>query len=424
MVYDVIVVGGGTSGLMACVAAAKTGAKVLLLEKNRDLGKKILLTGGGRCNVTNNRPAEDIVAHIPGNGRFLYSAFSKFNNMDIMAFFRENGVQLKEEDHGRMFPVTDKARTILDTFITLIKQYGVDVRTNVTVKDIVIKDGKVAGVVLQDGESFEGHSLVVATGGKSVPRTGSTGDGYSWAEKAGHTIMPLFPTEVPLTSSENFIQEKVLQGLSLQDVALSVLNKKDKPVVTHTMDMIFTHFGISGPAVLRCSSFVYKEQLKQNQKDIKMQLDCVPDMSAGQMLDDLTKKKSAQGEKEIKSILKEYVPERLAVFFIEQVGLSVHQPLKQLEKEQLTKLVELLKKWIFIVDGSLPLDKSFVTGGGVSTKEIWPQTMMSKYVENLFFCGEILDIHGYTGGYNITAAFVTGHLSGVNAAENALQIKE
>lgn len=423
MVYDVIVVGGGTSGLMACVAAAKTGAKVLLLEKNRDLGKKILLTGGGRCNVTNNRPAEDIVAHIPGNGRFLYSAFSKFNNMDIMAFFRENGVQLKEEDHGRMFPVTDKARTILDTFITLIKQYGVDVRTNVTVKDIVIKDGKVAGVVLQDGESFEGHSLVVATGGKSVPRTGSTGDGYPWAEKAGHTIMPLFPTEVPLTSSENFIQEKVLQGLSLQDVALSVLNKKDKPVVTHTMDMIFTHFGISGPAVLRCSSFVYKEQLKQNQKDIKMQLDCVPDMSAGQLLDDLTKKKSAQGEKEIKSILKEYVPERLAVFFIEQVGLSVHQPLKQLEKEQLTKLVELLKKWIFIVDGSLPLDKSFVTGGGVSTKEIWPQTMMSKYVENLFFCGEILDIHGYTGGYNITAAFVTGHLSGVNAAENALQIK-
>lgn len=423
MVYDVIVVGGGTSGLMACVAAAKTGAKVLLLEKNRDLGKKILLTGGGRCNVTNNRPAEDIVAHIPGNGRFLYSAFSKFNNMDIMAFFRENGVQLKEEDHGRMFPVTDKARTILDTFITLIKQYGVDVRTNVTVKDIVIEDNKVKGVVLQDGESFYGQSLVIATGGKSVPRTGSTGDGYPWAEKAGHTIMPLFPTEVPLTSSENFIQEKVLQGLSLQDVALSVLNKKDKPVVTHTMDMIFTHFGISGPAVLRCSSFVYKEQLKQNQKEIKMQLDCVPDVSAGQLLDELTKKKSTQGEKEIKSILKEYVPERLAVFFIEKVRLSVHQPLKQLEKDQLTQLVDLLKKWVFIVDGSLPLDKSFVTGGGVSTKEIWPQTMMSKYVDNLFFCGEILDIHGYTGGYNITAAFVTGHLSGVNAAENALQIK-
>ena len=254
----VIVIGGGTSGLMASVSAAMHGAEVVLLEKNPTLGKKLLHTGGTRCNVTNRRTPEEIVKHIPGNGRFLYSTFSQFDNQDIIQFFESRGVRLKEEDHGRMFPVTDSAKTILETFIQEIKKLGVQVRTNVKVKTIRVSDGAVRVVELDNGEQLEADAVILATGGKSYPKTGSTGDGYGIAKVAGHTITPLFATEVPLTSGEEFIQKGELRALSLRNVALSVLNGKGKPVVTHQMDMIFTHFGVSGPAVLRCSSFVHQ----------------------------------------------------------------------------------------------------------------------------------------------------------------------
>ncbi|MBS4750188.1 NAD(P)/FAD-dependent oxidoreductase [Carnobacteriaceae bacterium zg-ZUI78] len=415
--YDVIVIGGGSSGLMACVSAAKTGAKVLLLEKNASLGQKLLLTGGGRCNITNNRPAEEIVAHIPGNGRFLYSAFSQFDNYDIIKFFKENGVTLKEEDHGRMFPTTDKARTILDTFISLIKQHGIHVQTKNTVSNLLFDENKVCGVHLEDGTTIHAKSVIIATGGKSIPKTGSTGDGFKWAEQAGHTIVPLFPTEVPLTSSEHFIQQKTLQGLSLRNISLSVLNQKQKPIISHQMDMIFTHFGISGPAVLRCSSFVYKEQKKQKKNDIHMHLDCLPDISIGQLEQDFMKHQKEQSKKEIKTILKQYIPERLALFYLNQANLIPETPLQTLSHQDIKHICHLLKHFTFTVNGSLPLEKSFVTGGGVNTKEINPKTMMSKLKEGLYFCGEVLDIYGYTGGYNITSAFVTGYLSGFHAGQ-------
>lgn len=414
--FDVIIIGGGTSGLMASIAAANQHAKVLLLEKNGDLGKKLLLTGGGRCNVTNNRPTDEIIQHIPGNGKFLYSAFSQFDNYAIIDFFKNNGVNLKEEDHGRLFPTTDSAKTIRDTFIELLKKYHVDVRTKAVVKQLLQDNGTICGVELTDGTCIFGRNVVVATGGKSIPRTGSTGDGYAWAKHAGHTITPLFPTEVPLTSNEKFIQQKILQGLSLRNIALSVLNQKGKTIITHQMDMLFTHFGISGPAVLRCSSFVYKERQKSQDGLVVMQLDCLPNTHLAALEQFWQHQTSTNGNKTLKVLLKQLIPERLALYFMDALKLPHDLTIKQCLPSQLAALNKQLKSWQFSVNGSLPLEKSFVTGGGVHLKEIDPKTMMSKYIKGLFFCGEILDIHGYTGGYNITSAFVTGHIAGTSAA--------
>lgn len=416
MQYDVIVIGGGTSGLMASVQAAQSGAKVLLLEKNASLGRKLLLTGGGRCNVTNNRPADDIVAHIPGNGRFLYSAFSQFNNYDIMQFFNANGVRLKEEDHGRMFPTSDKARTILETFMTLLEKYHVHVRYNAVVKKMIIQNGIIQGVRLTTNEEIQSSNVIVATGGKSIPKTGATGDGYTFAKQAGHTITPLFPTEVPLVSDELFIQQKILQGLSLRNIALSVVNDKGKPIVTHQMDMIFTHFGISGPAVLRCSSFVYKQQVKTKQKAVLIRLDTLPQHSVQQLKQQFEKWQKQDGDKALKTMLKTLLPERLVLYFTQVLAIDSQQPMKQLTSVQIEQLLLKMKQFEFYVNGSLPIEKSFVTGGGVSVKEVDPKTMQSKLVSGLYFCGELLDIHGYTGGYNITAAFITGTIAGRSAA--------
>lgn len=266
MNYDVVVIGGGPSGLMAGIAAGEKGKRVLLLDKGDKLGRKLAISGGGRCNVTNRLPIDEIIKHIPGNGRFLHSAFSLFSNEDIISFFEKLGIELKEEDHGRMFPVTDKAQSVVDALLDRLGQLGVKIWTNCPVKTVDYENGKVVSVKLQNGETIGTKAVVIAVGGKSVPQTGSTGDGYAWAKKAGHTITDLFPTEVPITSSEPFIKEKTLQGLSLRDISLSVLNQKGKPIITHKMDMIFTHFGISGPAVLRCSQYVVKELRKTGKK--------------------------------------------------------------------------------------------------------------------------------------------------------------
>lgn len=414
--YDIIVVGGGTSGLMAAVQAAAYGAKVLILEKNGSLGRKLLLTGGGRCNVTNNRPSNDIIAHIPGNGKFLYSAFSQFDNYDIIDFFTTHGVALKEEDHGRMFPTSDKARTILETFQQLIQDHHIDVWFDATVKKLLVVDNIIKGVRLANGKDVSARCVILATGGKSVPRTGSTGDAYAWLKQVGHTITPLFPTEVPLTSDEPFITNKTLQGLSLRHIGLSVLNEKGRPIVTHEMDMIFTHFGVSGPAVLRCSSFVYHQQQKTHQRHVTLALDCCVQLSHTQLTEQLQQFQRLDGAKQLKTILKQFVPERMALFLMTQLQLDSAISLQQLDEHTIDRLATLLKRLTFTVNGSLPIEKSFVTGGGVCVKEIHPQTMMSKYVDGLFCCGELLDIHGYTGGYNITAAFITGTIAGRNAA--------
>lgn len=416
MKFDVVVIGGGPSGLMAAIAAGEKGAKVLLVEKGDKLGRKLAISGGGRCNVTNNLPVDEIIKHIPGNGRFLFSAFSIFNNKDIIAFFEKLGVALKEEDHGRMFPVSNKSADVVDAMLRQLDQYRVKVMKNSPVKDIIYQDGHVASILLKDGQTFECDAVILAAGGKSVPQTGSTGDGYAWAKKAGHTITELYPTEVPLTSNEPFIKNKSLQGLSLRDIELSVLNPKGKALITHKMDMIFTHFGISGPAVLRCSQFVVKAMKKWNLAEVAMKLDHFPDYNQEELFQHFDQLLKEGNKKAVKNILKGEMPERYLQFLLTKAGIDENEQGNTISHEKLRAFVDLCKNFIFNVNGTLSLEKAFVTGGGVSVKEIHPKEMSSKLMNGLYFCGEILDIHGYTGGYNITSALVTGRLAGVNAA--------
>ncbi|MFO1444208.1 NAD(P)/FAD-dependent oxidoreductase [Bacillus sp. Bva_UNVM-123] len=415
MKYDVIVIGGGPSGLMAAIGAAEQQANVLLIDKGDKLGRKLAISGGGRCNVTNRLPIDEIIKHIPGNGRFLYSAFSLFGNEDIITFFEDLGIQLKEEDHGRMFPVTDKAQSVVEALLARLKQLHVTIRTNSAIDQIYYENDKVASVKLKNGEIYEANSVVVAVGGKSVPHTGSTGDGYAWAEKAGHTITELFPTEVPITSNETFIKKKTLQGLSLKDVALSVLNPKGKAVITHQMDMIFTHFGVSGPAVLRCSQFVVKAMKKWNLKEVTMSLDVIPTKKEESLFQEIIQQIKQEPKKSIKNLLKGLLPERYLLFLLEESEIDPNTQGANLSNEKIRGFVKKCKMYQFKVNGTLPLEKAFVTGGGVAVKEIEPKTMASKIMYGLYFCGEILDIHGYTGGYNITSALVTGRLAGINA---------
>ncbi|NRF36814.1 NAD(P)/FAD-dependent oxidoreductase [Bacillus velezensis] len=411
--YDVIVIGGGPSGLMAAIAAGEEGADVLLIDKGNKLGRKLAISGGGRCNVTNRLPVEEIIKHIPGNGRFLYSAFSEFNNEDIIAFFENLGIQLKEEDHGRMFPVTDKAQSVVDALLNRLKELNVTIRTNEKIKEVRYENGRTAGITTNNDEHINARAVIVAVGGKSVPHTGSTGDGYAWAEAAGHTVTELFPTEVPVTSSEPFIKQKTLQGLSLRNTAVSVLNKKGKPVVTHVMDMLFTHFGLSGPAILRCSQFVVKELKKQ--PEVKLRIDLFPGITEEELFQKMHKELKDAPKKALKNALKPWMQERYLLFLLERNGLDPQTSFTELPKDQFRAFVKDCKQFTVAADGTLSLDKAFVTGGGVSVKEIEPKQMASKKMEGLYFCGEILDIHGYTGGYNITSAFVTGRLAGLNA---------
>lgn len=402
--------------MMASIAAGEKGTKVLLIDKGNKLGRKLAISGGGRCNVTNRLPVDEIIKHIPGNGRFLYSAFSVFNNEDIIRFFEDLGIELKEEDHGRMFPVSNKAQSVVDALINRMKELNIHVRTNTPVKDVIYENGKTAGVLLADGEKISCQAIIIAAGGKSVPHTGSTGDAYPWAEKAGHTITELYPTEVPLTSNEDFIKEKALQGLSLRSVALSVLNPKGKAIITHKMDMLFTHFGISGPAVLRCSQFVVKAMKRWNLERVTMSIDSLPDENEEQLFQRIYGELKENPKKAVKNSLRGLLPERFLLFLLEQAEIEENALCNSLSAEKVRHFAKLCKDFRFTVNGTLPLEKAFVTGGGISVKEIEPKTMASKKMLGLYFCGEVLDIHGYTGGYNITSALVTGRLAGTNAA--------
>lgn len=414
--YDTIVIGGGVSGIMAATAASLNNNKVLLIEKNKKLGKKLLISGGGRCNVTNRLPYEEIIKHIPGNGKFLYGPFSVFDNESIINFVESNGVKLKEEDHGRMFPVSNKAKDVLNVFLEQLEQNKVDIHFETEVAEILTEDDKITGVKTAAGKTYKARNVIVTTGGKSVPQTGSTGDGHKFAKSLGHTVTDLFPTEVPITSNQRFFTDGSLKGISLDDVALSVLKKNGKPRITHQMDMIFTHFGVSGPAALRCSQFVYKEQQAQKKDNIKMQLDFFPQYTMGEMQEYINKTIKDNVDKSLKNILKNIHQERLITFVLEYLKIDGSTSGHHVSNQQKQALVEFFKRFTFNVNGTQSIEKAFVTGGGVNLKEINPSKMSSKLIEGLHFAGEVLDIHGYTGGYNITSALVTGYVAGYHCS--------
>ena len=383
--YQTIVIGGGPAGMMATIASASYGQSTLLIEKNKKLGKKLAGTGGGRCNVTNNGTLDDLMDGIPGNGRFLYSVFSQFDNQDIIQFFTDNGVKLKVEDHGRVFPANDKSRTIIQALEDKILELGASITTNCEVVSVTKPED--VFIVKSSENTWTADKLIVTTGGKSYPSTGSTGYGHEIARHFKHTITDLEAAESPLLT--NF-PHKALQGISLTDVTLSY----GKHIITH--DLLFTHFGLSGPAALRMSSFVKGGEI--------LSLDLLPTTSSQELKDFLEEHR----EKSIKNSLKTLLPERLADFLAQ----GFPEKAKQLTPNQTDGLIQKIKAIPIQVTGKMSLAKSFVTKGGVSLKEINPKTLESKLVPGLHFAGEVLDINAHTGGFNITSALCTGWVAG------------
>ena len=383
--YHTIVIGGGPAGMMATIASASYGQATLLIEKNKRLGKKLAGTGGGRCNVTNNGTLDDLMAGIPGNGRFLYSVFSQFDNHDIIQFFTDNGVKLKVEDHGRVFPASDQSRTIIQALENKILELGASIATNCEVVSVTKPED--VFIVKSAEKTWTADKLIVTTGGKSYPSTGSTGYGHEIARHFKHTITDLEAAESPLLTD---FPHKALQGISLTDVTLSY----DKHMITH--DLLFTHFGLSGPAALRMSSFVKGGEI--------LTLDLLPTTSSKELKDFLEEHR----EKSIKNSLKTLLPERLADFLVQ----GFPEKAKQLTPPQTEELIQKIKEMPIPVTGKMSLAKSFVTKGGVSLKEINPKTLESKLVPGLHFAGEVLDINAHTGGFNITSALCTGWVAG------------
>jgi predicted Rossmann fold flavoprotein len=421
--YDVIVIGGGPSGLMASIAARNAGANTLLIEKGNKLGRKLGISGGGRCNVTNAKPLPELMQNILGNRKFLYSALNRYSNTDIMAFFEGLGIRLKEEDRGRVFPITDKASTVVKALVNKVYDLGVEVWTDMPVKKLLSNDGRVTGVLLHNGDSVLANAIVVATGGCSVPKTGSTGDAYPWARRLGHTIVDPFPTEVPLTSNEPFIENRSLQGLSLRGIDITVWRDGSKKLTTEHGDMIFTHRGLSGPAALRCSHYVSTSLRDKPEAKLSVTIDCLPSESQNELMENLEQVRKTDKRKHLANVLTEWLPERIVEAILSLAKIEGAMQMANVPNRDLLQIVSFMKTFPVQITGTLPLSQATVTGGGVSIKDISPKTLGSKLCEGLYFSGEVMDVHAHTGGYNITVAFSTGNLAGTSAAEYALGLQ-
>ncbi len=409
--YDVIIIGAGPSGIMCAIQAGQNGKKVLLIERNESLGKKMLLTGGGRCNITNLKEIKDFIKSLPlENGRFLYSALNQFNPFDIYQYFENLGIALKVEKDDKVFPKSDDSRDFIIALKNELVAAHVTVKYLCEVVDIQIIDDK--KIVQTKNGDFTTNNVVIATGGKSYQNTGSTGFGYAIARKFHHTLTELFPTESPVLSHDPLVVSKELQGLSFSDATLSLVDENNKIIKSHTNDLIITHFGLSGPAALKLSQFIYF--YLQSHSDAKLQIDILPQTSFDELTTFLKNKRTTDPQKNFKTIIKELLPNRLVNYFFNHKSINEELKMVDVSNNQINEIVNFIKKLTIIVHDIKPIEVAFVTGGGISLKEIDPKTMESKLIPGLYFIGEVLDLHGYTGGYNLTIALSTGFTAGIN----------
>ncbi len=414
----VIVIGGGPAGIMAAISAAKSKNEVILLEKNHTLGRKLLITGKGRCNITSSLEMDDFIKNTPGNGKFLFSAFQQFTNQDMIQMLKENGLAVKKERGNRIFPVTDKAQSVLDCFIKELKKNDVRVKTKAEVLKINVKidleGSKIESVSLRSGETLKADTVILATGGKSYPKTGSTGDGYELAQKLGHTIVEPKPSIVPLEADKKLCQR--MQGLSLKNVKIQLKNMaSNKKIYDDFGEMLFTHFGVSGPMILSSSAHLLRvknvEQLLQNGK-IKLFIDLKPALSSEELDLRIRRDFEAVKNKEFKNSLDQLLPKKMIEPMIGLSQINPNKKVNEITKEERMRIVNLLKNLEVTVTGFRPIEEAIVTAGGISTKEINPKTMESKLIKNLYFAGEIIDVDSYTGGFNLQIAYSTGFVAG------------
>lgn len=423
---DVLVVGGGAAGLLAAGTAAMYGAKTMIIEKNEKLGKKLYITGKGRCNVTNAAPLSDFIANTPTNGRFLYSAFSSFSNNDLVSLLARYGVETKTERGGRVFPVSDKSSDVISALSRYALEGGTKqirgrVKGLLFAEDGDVTNGtggsenrpKICGVLLEDGRKIYARRVILATGGVSYPQTGSTGDGYRLAEESGHRVIPPRPSLVPLVTKERWVSE--LMGLSLRNAAIRVTNEKGKEIYRDFGEMLFTHYGVSGPMILSASA-----RMKDFIRPYRLEIDCKPALADDALDKRILRDFTTAANKDFINSLDALLPKKLIPVVIRLSEIPPHKKIHDVTREERVRLVRLLKALPLTVTGTRPVAEAIVTSGGVDTKEINPKTMESKLVPGLYFAGELIDVDAVTGGFNLQIAFSTGYLAGESAAQGVL----
>lgn len=412
---NTVIIGGGPAGLMAAISSAKNGDKVTIIEKMNSCGKKLLITGKGRCNITNNAQMDKFMENTPTNPKFLYGVFNNFTNKDMIELLENEGVKTKVERGERVFPVSDRAQDVLEALLHILKKQNVQILTNTTAKRIITDGEKnVLGVELDNGKEIKADKIILATGGKSYPVTGSTGDGYKLAKDLGHTITKIEPSLVPLTSHDEVCKE--LQGLSLRNVAIQ-LQICDKVVYKDFGEMLFTHFGVSGPIVLSASSYLLKtkniEQILKEGK-VELEIDLKPALSEEKLDARILRDFEEQKNKQFKNSLDKLLPQKLIPVIIEKTNINESKKINEITKQERQKLVNELKHFKISINGTRPIEEAIVTSGGINIKEINPKTMESKLINGLYFAGEIIDVDCLTGGYNLQVAWSTGHTAGIS----------
>ena len=404
----VIVIGGGAAGAVAAIFAARNGHRVELFEKNEKIGKKLFITGKGRCNVTNAGDMDALFDAVKSNPKFLYSAFYSFTNEQAMDFFEELGVRLKVERGNRVFPESDHSSDIIHALKHELEQLGVEIHFCTEVKDVLVEHEKFTGVVLKNGKKVSGDACVVATGGISYASTGSTGDGYRFAEKTGHKVTELYPSLVPMEVKEWYAKE--LQGLSLRNVRGTILDGKKK-LYDEFGEMLFTHYGVSGPIIISASSVVGK---KLQDKELTLQIDLKPALSREQLDQRVLRDFEENKNKQFKNAVDKLFPAKLKPIMIELSGISPEKKVNEISKDERLYFVDLIKNFKMTLTGLRSYNEAIITKGGVSVKDIDPGTMESKKISGLYFAGEVLDLDALTGGFNLQIAWSTGYLAGIS----------